>query len=265
MKGIFEKKIFDIMAIRAEGLHPFPPMFHEHLEIIYVQDGTIQMQIDGIRHTVTAGQMSLVFPYVVHSYDRSPDAKAIILMFSPGESGCFARELLNHKPTNPYLQSGEIYLPFFTKIADYINSGKKECEKVASAYLSTLVGELLLSVPLKHVPDTDLNIVQKLLTYCSEHYTEQITIKSASSHLHISERYVTKIFSEKLGCSFRDHINTLRITDAQNLLHNPNLKIIEIMLYCGFQNQSSFNRIFLQECGVSPSEYRRQVMASRQE
>ena len=256
MKSVFEKKNFDIIAKKVEGFWPYPPMFHEHMEIVYVLEGCIHMQIDGIWHNLTAGQMSMVFPYVVHSYERSDEAKAMILMFSPSEAGSFERKLLKYKPQNPYFEHGEAVLPFLYKINEYINSKDEEREKVAGAYLTTLMGELLLSVSLKQVTDTDLTVVQKLLVYCSENYKEDITIKSASAHLHVSESYVTKIFSQKLGCTFRDYINTLRVSEAQNLLKKSDMKIIEVMLTCGFQNQSSFNRVFLQESGVSPREYR---------
>ena len=36
------------------------------------------------------------------------------------------------------------------------------------------------------------------------------------------------------------------------------MKIIDIMLECGFQNQSSFNRIFLKYSGKTPSQFRSQ-------
>ena len=255
-KKIFEKKSFDIIAKNVDGFWPFPPMFHQHLEIVYVLEGSIQMQIDGVGQSLSKGQMSVVFPYVVHSYERSPEAKAIILMFSPEETENFERELMKNKPQNPFVKQADDYLLFLNKINDHINSDDPKRHKVARAYLSALVGELLLSLELKMVTDTDLTVVQKLLMYCSENYKENITIRSAASYLHVSESYVTKIFSAKLGCTFRDYVNTLRISEAQSLLKKTEMKIIEIMLCCGFQNQSSFNRVFLQESGISPREYR---------
>ena len=46
-KKIFEKKSFDIIARTVDGFWPFPPMFHQHMEIVYVLEGSISMQIDG--------------------------------------------------------------------------------------------------------------------------------------------------------------------------------------------------------------------------
>ena len=46
---------------------------------------------------------------------------------------------------------------------------------------------------------------------------------------------------------------------AKELLADPQQKVLDVMCACGFRNQSSFNRVFLEYCGVSPREYRRSI------
>ena len=48
---------------------------------------------------------------------------------------------------------------------------------------------------------------------------------------------------------------TLLMT-SKTLLRDTDLQIVQIMAQCGFQNQSSFNRVFRKQCGVSPKQYR---------
>jgi two-component system response regulator YesN len=99
----------------------------------------------------------------------------------------------------------------------------------------------------------------QLLSYCAAHFAEDITVSTLAASLYISESYVSKLFTRQLGCSFREYINQLRIHEAQNLLEATDLRIGQVMTRCGFQNQSSFNRVFLDLTGISPREYRYQA------
>jgi two-component system response regulator YesN len=66
------------------------------------------------------------------------------------------------------------------------------------------------------------------------------------------------VFSGKLKIGFREYINFLRISHAKTLLVETDMKVLAIMLECGFRNQSTFNRIFSEVCGVSPRTYRKE-------
>lgn len=256
MKGIFEKKELRIIAKQIKGFRGFQPMFHAHSEIVYVISGSINMVIDDIPRTLSAGELSISFPYSIHSYETSEDAEAIIILFAPVAAGSFEKKLLSCKPASPYLTNAETLRPLLQKICCYAKTDDSDMEQTAGAYLEAVVGELTLALTLSNIQETDLNIIQKILSYCSEHYKEDISVKSVSAALYVSESAITKIFSTKLGYSFREYINILRISEAKSLLKHSNKRIIDIMYECGFQNQSSFNRVFYNDCGLTPKEYR---------
>lgn len=256
MKGVFEKKELRIMARHVHGFRGFPPMFHAHCELVYVISGTIHTVIDDVPRALSAGELSITFPYSIHSYEPSEDAEAIIVLFSPEAAGAFQKKLLSYKPQLPYLEYAGDFLPLLQKICSYTSSKDQDCENIANAYLEALTGELLLSMDLVSMEDTDLNTTQKILIYCSEHFKEDISVHQVSSTLYVSESAITKIFSSKLKCSFREYINMLRISKVKNLLEHTDKKIVDIMLECGFSNQSSFNRIFIGDCGQTPKAYR---------
>ena len=258
MKGVFENNDLTIVAKQIKGFWAFPPMFHAHMEIVYVISGSIKMTVDGMVHTLVPGQMSICFPYLIHSYEESPDAEAVILLFSAAAAGAFEHKLRQKKPINPYLEPTADMLAQLKKILSYASSEAQDSEKLTQAYLSTLVGELLLTLPTEPVNEMDLDLVQRLLKFCEEHYREDISVSSISNTLHISESYVTKLFSARLDCSFRKYINRLRLMEVKKLLRSSEMSIVEIMLSCGFNNQSSFNRIFYEEIGCTPREYRQQ-------
>ena len=135
-----------------------------------------------------------------------------------------------------------------------MNSGKT---KTAMGYINAVIGEFLERTSLEDADNTSGDTVTKILTYCAEHFTENITIQSVSDALYLTPGYVSKIFSQRLKYGFREYINALRINMARSLLKNPEKRITDVMLTCGFVNQSSFNRVFRDICGVSPKEYRK--------
>ena len=55
-----------------------------------------------------------------------------------------------------------------------------------------------------------------------------------------------------------DDVITARISKAKSLLLHTDLRIHEIALQCGYQNESHFMRQFKVKCGVTAMQYRKQ-------
>lgn len=257
MKGIFEKNGLSILANKYKGIRGFPPMFHSHAEILYVISGSVTVNIDGIQKILMPNELCIIFPYAVHEYIKSPEAEAIIILFSPDMARDFEKVLLSKKPVSPFIYDATEILPELLKIFKFSWQEDNAHQKIAKAYLNAIIGEIITNLKLSNTYSTDLDATQKVLIYCSEHFSdENISIDTISKDLYISKSYISKIFSSKLDYNFREYINTLRIARAKKLLTNTDMKIIDIMYDCGFKNQSSFNRIFYSFCSLTPKEYR---------
>jgi len=255
MQAVFEKKTyFQLSGTYARGFQGYMPMFHPHGELLYVVKGQISITVDGSFHHLTAGQTAVVFPYLTHSYEDAPDAEAIIILFDPAKT-FFDNTLLHNKPLQCYAQAPQLQ-PILERAVHMLKNNRP---KTAIAYVNAALGELLELLTLVPSKGAALDVTAQLLAYCGEHYAEDITVKSVAEALYLSESYVSKLFSHNLKHSFREYINTLRVHKAQSLLENTTLSIAQIMTQCGFQNQSSFNRVFRQICDTSPREYRRRI------
>lgn len=265
MKGIFEKKDYSgFIAKYIKGLRSVPPMFHPHVEILFVTKGKVNMMIDSKELVVNTGEISIVFPYAVHSYEAAPDAELYIMMFEPRIAYPFENELLSKKPLNPHITDCRELFDVFEKIYTLLSNQDELKLKTATSYLSAIVGEVLCKMPLYDVEGVSENMTIPILIYCSEHFCdEDISLNKISNELYISKGYVSKIFSYKIKYGFREYINELRISKAKELLSKTDMKIINVMLECGFKNQSSFNRIFYEICGTSPREYRQQKQTQK--
>ncbi|MBQ4086969.1 MAG: helix-turn-helix transcriptional regulator [Clostridia bacterium] len=252
MKSTFEKSVGDIKIHNSDNFKNYPPMFHKNVELLYVTKGSVDVCIDGKMKTLYPNEISVAFPYSVHSTKKSTDVDSILVMFSPDITSAFHYELANFKPEIPYISSAESLRPLFENIVTYA----KTDERLTTCYLNVIIGEILQRINLVKSSHVDMNFAQQVLVYCADHYKEDINIKAVATALFLSESYVSKIFSQKLGYSFRDYINMMRIAEAKRLLKHSDTKITDVMYECGFKNQSSFNRIFFAETGMTPREYK---------
>ena len=254
MNGVFEKrKPFLLEGWQGIGFHGFPPMFHQHAELLYVESGSISMVVEGQPYTLQAGELFILFPYLTHSYQNATDTEVSLLLFDPAVTA-FTNTLLTQRPVDPFVDGR----PFATMLSRAITMLRQGKVKTATGYLNAVLGEFLDMVTLQTRPAVSDNTTAQVLEYCSAHFTEPITLKLVADALYLSPSYVSKIFSDKLRYSFREYINSLRIEKAKNLLQNTNLPMAAMMYECGFSNQSSFNRIFRDFCGTTPVQFRKQ-------
>src|SRR5690606_25133799 len=94
---------------------------------------------------------------------------------------------------------------------------------------------------------------------CQENYHQNITLEMISSRFYISPYYFSRIFKQTTGLNFKEYLHLLRIREAQRLLKETELKIIEIAERIGYMNITHFNRKFKQVTHTSPKEYRKMV------
>ena len=61
------------------------------------------------------------------------------------------------------------------------------------------------------------------------------------------------------GTSYSDLIETARFEVAAEMLADPDIKVIDVAMALGYENQSNFGRSFRRVAGISPGKYRREM------
>lgn len=103
----------------------------------------------------------------------------------------------------------------------------------------------------KHEKITDI------VKYVDSHYNEQLSIGEIAEHFYISQYYLCRTFKETTGYTLVQYINSVRVKEAQRLLCQPELKMIQIAEKAGFGSIAQFNRVFREIAGCSPLSYRK--------
>lgn len=255
MKVVFENKEQDVLVKRIKGFQGFLPAFHDHIELVLVTDGALRVSISGKERILQAGDMGVCFPYQIHSYEQSENAEVLLVLFPSKAADVYADTLLKVRPQVPFLRPAPHMITLMERLKDCVY--EQDARALAAVYLNAIAGELLIQMPTEPIEKKDTNAIQKLFLYCQEHYKENITVRSVSRAVNISQSYITKIFSAQYGCAFRTYINRLRMMDVKKLLLDTDRTATDIMLSCGFNNQSTFNRVFFEETAMTPRAYRK--------
>lgn len=72
----------------------------------------------------------------------------------------------------------------------------------------------------------------------------------------ISRDYFSRIFKNVTGMNYSKWLNMIRLEKASELLAQEGHTLTEVAMLSGFQSIPSFNRVFREEKGMAPGEYR---------
>ncbi len=108
----------------------------------------------------------------------------------------------------------------------------------------------------KHLGSETQRLVRKAMAYIHEHSTEPISLKDVARSVGVSKEYLARCFHQETGVTLVTYLNRYRIGQAKARLEAGEKNLTEIALEVGFSSGPYFSRVFRQEVGMSPSEYR---------
>ncbi len=120
-----------------------------------------------------------------------------------------------------------------------------------SVVLNEFMSHLFEFVNIKHS-----NTIYSAVRYMQTHFEKKITLEQMARRVFLSPSYFSRVFKQELGRSFSVYLNMLRIKKSKELLLGTNLKLIDIALAVGFEDQSYFTKIFKKEVGTTPLQFR---------
>ncbi len=106
--------------------------------------------------------------------------------------------------------------------------------------------------------------INRALDYIDANLGSKLTLRELADVANFSRFHFHRIFAAVRGETLNNYIQRVRIEKSASLLiNNPKLSITEIALDCGFSGSAAFARSFKEMFGMSASEWRRQIPASK--
>lgn len=86
------------------------------------------------------------------------------------------------------------------------------------------------------------------------------TVHDLASQLNLSPKYLSDLLKQETGKTALELIHLYMISEAKNMLVAGDRSIAEIAYQLGFENPPYFSRLFKKEVGMSPKEYKNQLL-----
>ena len=113
---------------------------------------------------------------------------------------------------------------------------------------------LLLGTSKEEIPGFDL--VDQVLAFVDQNYMHDIGLGQISERLYITPNYLSTIFHKKTGINFMSYLKKVRMLKSKELLNDPNIQIQQVAERVGYLSSRHFARLFSEQFGCLPSEYR---------
>ena len=98
--------------------------------------------------------------------------------------------------------------------------------------------------------------INQILSYIDQNLASDLRESDVADLAGQSVTTFSRYFRKHTGVSFVQHVNTLRVHRACELLVDTGLSVADICFRVGYNNVSNFNRHFLAQKGVPPSRFR---------
>ena len=240
--------------------------YHHAYEVYYILEGEREYFIDDTFFKVTKGDLVWVPANMLHRTDGK-GATRFLLYFKPD----FIANYIQPPMMDKLLKKEALVFRFDTATDKQVNTllnrllsefalrEKHPQDSDDLLIISNLLQLLFLMYTaenhyLSEIPED--NHASQIIKYVNENYATIIDMEEIASKFFISKYYLCRIFKKSIGVSFISYLNTIRIKAACELLKTENLYLSEIAIRCGFNSTPYFCKVFKDEKGVSPSEYR---------
>jgi len=109
-----------------------------------------------------------------------------------------------------------------------------------------------------------VNKIRKYMVIEKPYLDRELTIYNLSEQLKISRHILSEVINEHMGMNFYNLVNEYRVNEVKERMKREDMKqltILAIAFDSGFNSKSSFNTIFKEKTGQTPSEYLEELSA----
>jgi AraC-like DNA-binding protein len=269
------------MKDKATSLHR-----HEYMQVNYVYRGSGKHFINNFTFDIIKGDIFVIPPYVPHSIHACTDMDIGIVEFEfePDFINQSFNSIENAEPfldfayIEPFLVSEAQIKPRLNltgrtqlDVEDILEEVLEEYEGKESGYI-LLVKSLLLKLLVivgraftKNLHNSEpqpvfghqRNAILGAIKYINENYMEELSADEVARQFMLSPSYFRYLLKSITSKTFTEHIHSIRISRAMEMLKTTDMRVLDISCNIGFNNVNHFNKVFRQQTGVTPLQYRK--------
>jgi AraC-like DNA-binding protein len=249
--------------------------FHSDFELLLCLEGSVTVDAGDSRAILEQGEFFLVNRNEAHSLRRTDRPNALlVLQFSPNFSKAYYPKLSSIRITGRHITKSA--QPLCGELTNCFRELVEIFHKREEGYQLALTGVLNRAAYCvirfakyeecaKGDPptgDRDAARLTRIIDYIQKNFMYPISLGTIARQENLELTYLSHYIKERLGISFRDYVNRLRLEQAAWLILNSDLRMIDICVECGYSDYRYLNKAFLSGFGCTPAQFKKAGSAS---
>lgn len=260
----------------------YPSHWHSAAELIMPVENTYTLLVSDVTYHVAPGELFMVPPGVVHEIFAPESGARYIFMLDQKEfyavEGLGEAQHVLYPCVHLSLDEDPALLDEtagFFRNAVFAYDRKAEMGPAEMRLWLRLVLVRMVQVMLHKTRDSSseanalrsqtVTVMVRSCAYISEHCMEKLTLDDVAAFSGYSKYHFSRVFKTFTGMSFYDYYMRQRLVLCRRLLSDSTMQVTEVALRVGFDSITTFNRVFKQFEGMTPSCYRRLKQNTQQE
>ena len=247
----------------------YEPHDHSAVEVLLTTEGMVTYTVEDTMYQVRKGEVLIIPPDMLHSLTMEEGSSRWLFLFEPDVIMTMrdikAMTMYFNKPF--HLRDGS---EAHVRIRDLLIRAKDAYEKRDLMWntvcyscilrIYATLGQHYLSGIRPRTGDNQRNmdseVINAVMTYINNHYREELTLEDVARFAGFSRYYFSRTFKRQTGYSFKDYLCQKRLQVAMDLLIRTNRSMREVAIESGFGSVATFNRVFREKKGCTPTQYR---------
>ena len=246
--------------------------FHSDVEIFMPLEGSILVDVANRRSTVETGEFFIVNRNEAHSMvHTNTQNMLLVLQFSPNFAREYYPQLLNTFVLQRHVVRAwmpKLHAAMSDAFADMLRcvcdrEGRDSYPLELMGSLNQIAAAIMRYGVYERLDDRqggaekrDRARVAGIIDYIQGNYTHNLSLSDLARRENLDMTYLSHLIKNRLGISFREYVNRLRLERAAYLVVNTQMRMIDVCVECGYSDYRYLNRAFLKEYGMTPAQVR---------
>jgi AraC-like DNA-binding protein len=254
-------------------------------EFVLLTSGRGAVEIAGRGTPFAAGHLVLIRPYLPHRFATDTAAGSHLAVHFDLAPGVPPNERLAARrpyqvrlpaglelPTHGRAPVGSPLARRFGDIVDRFAERTEPARLAVSGMLMRIIADLAGQPEAHDTPDPAVdrlgaaNVVRlkRAAAFIDAHLDRPLDVDTIADAAGLSPSYFARLFRAWSGRSVMRYVRQQRVHRARQLLADVDLSIKQVAARCGFDDPYHFSRVFREEDGLPPSQYRAALLAGRE-
>ena len=263
--------------------HVFPGEKHDFWELVYIDQGQIEIGADDTHFMLRQGQLTLHRPNEFHQFTvRSAKNSMLVVGFDCSSPAIHLlgqrvftlntqeKKLLLRLLQEGELCFGEILDSAYTRKLTPLRSAPQASQQMLRLYIEQLMILLLRDIESEQTSQTfSVSLadrrtsslpIDQISQFMSEHLDGSLHFEDICRISGMSSTALKSYFKEQTGMTVMNYYQRQRINKARRLLRDSNMNITQISELLGYSSLHSFSHQFKRITGLSPTDYLKTII-----